>query len=294
MYTQRYFPERLDSSHTLSEAIERYLREVLPYKRPNTIIGQTQRLYWWQDRLGAYKLTEITPDKIHSCLDTLEPKYSAYTVNAYLSSLSRLLAVAVKNWNCLSLNSTIKVHRLPQPRGKTRFLSDEERAKLLAECKASKCPVLYTIVVLSLSTGCRKMEMLSLTWDDIDLSRRLIHICESKNGKPRTLPVTGLALELLQAMQSTNRDALVFPAPRGNKTHDIKMSWMCALKRAGIKNFRFHDLRHTTASYLAMGGTSLIDIAQILGHRDLSTTMRYAYLSQQHTRSILERMTSTL
>ena len=118
IYTQRYFPERIDSSHTLSEAIERYLREVLPYKRPNTIIGQTQRLYWWKDRLGAYKLTELTPDKINSCLDTLASKHSAYTVNAYLSSLSRLLTVAVKNWNWLSLNPTVKIRRLPQPRGR--------------------------------------------------------------------------------------------------------------------------------------------------------------------------------
>jgi integrase len=141
------------------------------------------------------------------------------------------------------------------------------------------------------------MELLALKWDDIALDRGTIHIRESKNGEPRSIPLTGVALELITELYSQHRNAgsdYIFPSRDGTKPLEIRRSWDEALRRAHIADFRFHDLRHTTASYLAMSGASLIDIAAILGHRDIKHTMRYAHLSQQHTRSILERMTSTL
>src|SRR5262249_9707170 len=146
--------------------------------------------------------------------------------------------------------------------GRVRFLSDEERQRLLESCKVSSNPYLYIIVVLALSTGARRGELLNLCWTDMDLKRGVLTFRETKNGETRIVPVTGYALDVLTQhtkIQRPNTD-LVFPNSKGKKPLAIRNAFENAMERADIKNFRFHDLRHTFASYLAMQGASLLDI----------------------------------
>jgi integrase len=175
-------------------------------------------------------------------------------------------------------------------------LSDDERRRLLAACKASTNPYLYTAVVLALATGARKMELLSLTWRDVDLQRDMIVLQETKNRERRTLPLTGYAWELMRQHSTTRRadTELVFPGPSGKKPLGIRDAWNNAVKRAGIIDFTFHDLRHSAASYLAMNGASLAEIAEILGHKTLSMVKRYAHLSEAHTAGVVARMNAKI
>ena len=113
---------------------------------------------------------------------------------------------------------------------------------------------------------------------------------ETKNGERRRVPIVGPALEALRAHAKVRRldSPLVFPGRTG-KPAELRKAWVKALREAGIEDFRFHDLRHTTASYLAMSGASPGEIAEILGHKTLHMVKRYAHLSESHTRSVLER-----
>jgi integrase len=113
----------------------------------------------------------------------------------------------------------------------------------------------------------------------------MIILDDTKNGESRILPLVGHVLEVM--CQHAQHSDWVFPSQCGTKPADIRKGWENAVERASIEDFRFHDLRHTAASYLAMQGCSLIEIAEILGHRDLSMTKRYAHLSTNHLRGVL-------
>jgi integrase len=213
-----------------------------------------------------------------------------------MRTLSHAFSVATREWGWLEANPLRRVQYLPEPRGRVRYLDDDERRRLLEACQASTNRMLHTIVVLALATGCRKMELLSLTWPQVDMQRAMITLHHTKNGECRSIPVTGPALDVMQAHARVRRidTTLVFPRADGRQPIDIRYSWYEALGQAGIDDFRFHDLRHSAASYLAMNGASLVEIASILGHRQLSMVQRYAHLSEAHTRDVLNRMTTAV
>jgi integrase len=202
------------------------------------------------------------------------------------------LTVAVTEWGWLDDSPMRKVTKPKEPRGRVRFLSDQERHQLLEACQASRNPYLHTIVVLALATGARRGELLGLRWPDVDLKRATLTFQETKNGERRAVPLTGQALTLMQQYAKVRRlnTVLVFPDATGKKPGGIREAFEGAVKRAGIVDFRFHDLRHTAASYLAMSGASLAEIAEVLGHKTLAMVKRYAHLSEAHTRGVVERM----
>ena len=109
---------------------------------------------------------------------------------------------------------------------------------------------MYTIVILALSTGARRGELLSLHWSDVDLKRGMLTFRETKNGETRTVPLTGYALDVLTHHTKRRRldTTLVFPDSTGRRPVGIREAFEYAVKRAGIRNFRFHDLRHSVAS----------------------------------------------
>ena len=185
-----------------------------------------------------------------------------------------------------------RVARGPESRGRVRSLSDDERRRLLDECRQSANRYLYPVVLLALSTGARRGELLSLTWPQADLSRALIVLHETKNSDRRVLPLAGPALAAVRELAKVRRldTALVFPRENGQVPVDITGAFNSAVERAGMEDFRFHDLRHSCASYLAMSGASLAEIAEVLGHRTLLMVRRYAHLSEAHTAGVVARM----
>jgi integrase len=192
-----------------------------------------------------------------------------------------------------------RVTKPKEPRGRVRFLSDDERAHLLDACRSSRCPYLYAVVVLALSTGMRHGEIMNLRWSDVDLLKGRIILHDTKNGERRNVPLTGHAHHEMEKLSKVRRidTALVFPNTNfGEKArpYEIRKSWNTALKKAEIEDFRFHDLRHSTASYLAMNGATLSEIAEVLGHKTLQMVKRYAHLSEAHTASVVRAMNDRL
>jgi integrase len=185
-----------------------------------------------------------------------------------------------------------KVSKPKEPRGRVRFLSEEERQRLLTACQVSRNPHLYIVVVLALSCGARKGELVSLRWPDVDLKRGTLTFHQTKNGERRAVPLAGQALALMREHAKVRRldTTLVFPNATGKRALGIREAFEGVVERAGIVDFRFHDLRHTFASYLAMNGASLLEIAEVLGHKTLAMVKRYAHLCEAHTRGVVERM----
>jgi integrase len=219
-------------------------------------------------------------------------KRSPPTVNRYLAALSHACGVAVKEWGWLEENPLRKVSKLKESRGRTRFLLDDERAQLLKACQQSDNAYLYPIVVIALSTGMRKSEILNLKWQDIDLDKGAIILHETKNGERRRVPLQHIALENIKQHGKVRnlKCDYVFPSHKTCQPIDIRAPWEKALKDAQIENFRFHDLRHSAASYLAMNGASLAEVAEVLGHKTLQMVKRYAHLSEAHTSAVVSRM----
>ena len=138
-------------------------------------------------------------------------------------------------------------------------------------CKASTCALLYPVVVVAISTGMRRGEILGLHWSQVDLIRERITLYETKNGDRRGVPLAAVALTLLRALHENRRidTELVFPSPRVDRPIQFEKAWKAALAEAGICDFRFHDLRHCAASYLVMNGASLAEVGDILGHKSV-------------------------
>ncbi|WPL15579.1 Integrase [Thiorhodovibrio winogradskyi] len=307
----RHFKTIKSRRHTLADLIDRYIRDVLPRpprksKRPRSsrsISIITSQLQWWRDELGAYILADVTPAKIVEARDKLSrtvkrdgTPMSPSTVVRYMAPLSHAFGVAVREWGWIDDSPMRKVERPAEPDGRVRFLSDDERESLLGACRGSRNPWLYLAVLLALSTGMRKSELTGLRWPDVDFKNARITLRETKNGEIRVVPLTGQALALLKDHAKIKRldTDLVFPGqarpPKPVQPMDFRAAWDAALKRAEIQDFHFHDLRHTTASYLAMNGASLAEIAEVLGHKTLAMVKRYAHLSEAHTASVVERM----
>lgn len=296
---RRYFKTTEAKKHTLADAIDRYAKQIFPNK-PKSKRDQTTQLNWWKNSIGKYVLADITPALISEFRDQLsqgttirKSLRTPATVNRYLAILSHVFTIASKEWGWIEENPLRKITKMKEPRGRVRFLSDDERERLLAAAKESESSYLYLVIVLLLSTGARKMEILGLKWQNVDLHRGIITLHETKNGERRILPITGLALTLLKEHAKIKRidTDLLFPSNTNPKQPiDIRTPFETSLKRAEITDFRFHDLRHSAASYLAMNGASLAEIAEVLGHKTLQMVKRYAHLSEAHTTKVVARM----
>jgi integrase len=299
---RRYFKTKEAQRRTLAELVDRYTRDVIPRKGP-WARDQAKQLAWWRTELGTRTLADVTPAVIAEARDKLAREVtvrggprSPSTVVRYLAALSHAFAVAVKEWGWLEDSPLRKVAKPKEPRGRVRFLSDDERARLLEACQKSESPDLYAAVVLSLSTGARRMEILGLRWGQADFARRAITLLETKNGEIQSLPLVGHAFDLMVERAKVRRidTDLVFPGRKRNWPIDLRTPFETAVKRASIEDFRWHDLRHSAASYLAMNGATLAEIAEVLGHKTLAMVKRYAHLSQAHTTRVVESMNAKI
>lgn len=217
---------------------------------------------------------------------------SKSTCNRYLATLSHLMNLCVKQWEWALENPARKISREKEPRERTRFLTSEERTRFLEACRISDNPYLFTFVVLLLSTGGRYNEIRCLKWTDVDLHQGKIIITKSKNTDMRSIPIRGLALELLRdlAHQSSSLGYL-FPSEEKSKPLELRRAFRTAIKRAGLTNFRGHDCRHSYSTEMLAQGLSLGEIGHLLGHRSVSQTRRYAHLVESRSIDAVSKMT---
>jgi integrase len=295
----RHFKTVESKRHTVGEMIDRYISRVLPLKDSYQQSIQKTQLEWWKKKIGSYTLADATSSLItefrYELLDGethMSSKRAPATVNRYLAALSHCFTICVNEWEWLDDSPMRKVGKCKEPRGRIRFLSNDERERLLDACKESPNHLLYPIVVIALSTGARQGEILSLKWEQVDLRRKTIILYKTKNNEVRTLSLVEHALNEVRKLNKVrNIDTdLLFPGRKRNQPIDIRAAWGKALEKAEVSDFRFHDLRHSAASYLAMSGATLTEIADILGHKTLQMVKRYSHLTEQHTSKVVSKM----
>lgn len=301
----RYSNQVEAKKKTLSDAIDRYVREELP-KKPKSYDQQLRQLNWFKEKLGYRYLIDVSPAVISEVKGKFltedarggEPR-KPQTWNRYHAIISCVLQMCCGEWQWVEYNAARRVKREKEGKGRVRFLSDDERDKLLAACKVSRCKHLYPSVVLALATGMRSAEVRYLTWNDIDLSKGVIILRDTKNKETRRVSLRGFALEIMREHAKVRQlgTPWIFPGEFSAKTGKpvtLREAWIEAREAAGIPEFRFHDLRHSCASYLAMNGASLLEIAEVLGHKTLVMVKRYSHLAETHTAGVVERMNNKI
>lgn len=246
------------------------------------------------------------------------------TVNRDLAALKAAISKAVE-WEFLEQHPLAKVKASKEDSGGiVRYLSETERVALLAALKQREhnkkaerengntwrrdrnYPTLPNLddqaffdhlqpcIIVSLNTGLRQGELLSLSWSDVNLSGQQLAIkgANAKSGKTRHIPLNSDAMTTLNQwrQQSSAKNELVFPSAKGKKIVEIKTAWAKLLKDAKIEHFRWHDMRHDFASRLVMAGIDLNTVRELLGHADLKMTLRYAHLAPEHKAAAVEKL----
>lgn len=275
---------------------------------------RVQRLGWWNTQVGTVTLQDLSDDHAHAAIEKLAGQSSRYyagddadgrpiyrakkkplapaTLNRYTASLAAVITWAIKKRIAPRgyVHPLRTIERRPENNEKLRFLSDTESEALLQACKAAAWPKLHVLVLMALTTGARKGELLGLKWSDLDLSERVAYVGRTKNGQPRVLPLLPAVAEELEGFKA-GATSLVFPSRRNPKTaFAFEPMFHAALKTAHIKAVTFHTLRHSCASRLAKSNATLLEIADVLGHRQLAMTKRYAHLTTGHKAKLIDRV----
>lgn len=207
------------------------------------------------------------------------------TVNRELATLKTMFTKAVL-WGKLQENITKNVRFLNEPKGRLRFLEQEEIIKILANCNKRLRP----IVVLALNTGMRRGEILGLKWHDVDFKRNIMTLLDTKNGEKREVYMNEQVKTALIRVPKHLESAYIFCNTHGKPYHDIRKSFFAVLEKSSIKDFHFHDLRHTFASQLVMSGVDINTVRELLGHKDIRMTLRYSHLSPSYKRGAIDSL----
>lgn len=211
---------------------------------------------------------------------------SPATVNRALSCLKSLFNKAIAWEKFEGPNPVCKVKLLKENNKRLRYLEKEEIARLLSVCDESLKPV----VIIALNTGMRLSEILYLKWQDVDFKRGIIYLLKTKSGDKREIPMNELVEAALKSIRKHPTSEYIFYHRDGSPRKTVRKSFTTALKKADIINFRFHDLRHTFASHLVMAGIDLNTVRELLGHADLTMTLRYAHLSPDHKKKAVDAL----
>jgi len=214
-------------------------------------------------------------------------KIKIASLNRELQWVKKIFSLAVE-WGWLTENPAQKIKYLKGETHRTRFLQNDEISRLIE----TSVDYLKPIIITAISTGMRLGEILSLRWKDVDFEHGFLRVEKTKNGESREIPINSYLAETLQGMvESRKLGNYVFSKETGEKRLYVEDCFKSALRRAGIEDFRFHDLRHTAASLYASRGCDLITLQHLLGHKSIQMTMRYAHLlpsSHEKTRKIMQ------
>jgi integrase len=214
----------------------------------------------------------------------LGEKVGPATINREMATLKHALSKAVE-WKLLrktAREELVAIKKYQEPSGRLRYLSGPAEAdRLLTACEDSLKPVVLT----ALHTGMRKEELLSLTWEAVDMTHGFIRLKQTKNGTARAFPFNETLWSLFSGLRTKQDGPWVFHDAGGHRWNDIRHPFEQACEGAGLTDFHFHDLRHTFASWLIMRGVALATLSNLLGHTSPTMTLRYAHLSPKHLTS---------
>ncbi len=246
---------------------------------------------------GNCQLRKITPMFIEEWQTERLTKNMPATVNRQLATLKHMFTKA-EEWGITSediIRKVRKVKLLPENNKRLRYLAKDECYALIEACGSSSVLHLKPIVITAINTGMRKEELLSLEWDKhIDFENNLILLDKTKSGKRREIPINKTLRETLQRIIIKMNSPYVFTDNNGKRFKDVKKSFKTACAKAGIKDFRFHDLRGTCCSHLVMAGVDLVTVKELMGHQSLAMVLRYVGLAPNHKAKAVELLDNAL
>ncbi len=274
-----YIDTTLAQKSTLSDLIELYIKQVLPSLRGCS--ADTIRLNAIKVRpICRLALTALTPKVLADYRDQRLKQVSAGTVIRELSYISSIINHGRREWGINIENPVKLVRKPPTPQGRNRILDEAEKCRLLQQLQPTRQnrrnPWMPSLVELALETAMRRGELLSLRWEYVDLTRRVAYLPMTKNGDSRSVPLSSGAAKVLQSLPR-NLDGRVFPI----EAQTVAAAFMRAVKRAGVKDFHFHDLRHTAITNLAGKLSNVIELSAVSGHKTLSMLKRYTHLKAE-------------
>jgi integrase len=268
----------------LMPMVERYVEEVTPTKK-----GESQERYranqFRKSKLADMQLDKITGEVVAQYRDTRLKEVSANTVRLELAFLSVVFEQCRKEWG-LAVSNPVRQIRMPKPgKPRQRRLEAGEEDALLAECRNSRAYYLHSFVVLAIETGMRSGEMLAMRWEHVNLTNRTVFLPDTKNGSPRTVPLSTRALNAIHALPRALNGRLFTSG-----YHSIHNAFQLAVTKAQkthadsntfLKGLRFHDLRHEAVTRLFEKGLNPIEVGMVSGHKTLSMLQRYTHLRSE-------------
>ena len=296
VYINRAKSDRL----LLGDALDRYLREVSPTKKPTTASAERHKAKAVKNFFSDFSLAAISPDLVAEYRDTrLEDGKSPSTVRLELALLSHLFTIAIKEWRIgLTYNPVANIRKPSPGKGRDRRITLQEEKILIKACTDHSNPMLGWIVRTALHTGMRAGEIKSLTRQQVNLSKRVVLLTETKNGSARMVPLTQEATSVLhEALEHPIRPLdtdLIFWGEPGRdgkrRPYEFRPAWRRALQLAGITELRFHDLRHEAVSRLVEAGLGDQEVAAISGHKSMQMLRRYTHLRAEDLVGRLDEM----
>lgn len=258
-------------SQSLLDLLDRYEREITSKKRGADRERFKLRVIR-RHALSKTQLSGISSAMLAAYRDDRLAEVSQATVRRELALLSHVFEIARKEWG-VPMENPVKLIRLPSPaKARERRLTEEEFKAFWKAVESARASWLKPFVILAIETGMRRGELLKLRWADVDLLRSTARLDLTKNGHGRTVPLTPLATQTLQALPRSA--AIVFPLTEVA----VRQSWMRLVERAGLRDFRLHDLRHEAISRFFELGLGVPEVALVSGHRDVRMLTRYTHL----------------
>jgi len=277
-------------NHAFNELSEEYLKwaeRQRGYRQKRLVVNQMK------DRFGQYPLRRFDTRILEGYQsERLQEGKKPATINRHIATLKHMIHKAV-DWDMVeeeTLKRVRKAKLLEENNRRLRFLSNEECRTLINACDKHLKPV----VITALNTGARKEEILGLKWDNVDLKHGFILLDHTKNGERREVPINQTLRDILSGIIRRVDVPYVFYDPKtGKRYSNLQRSFVSACNRAKIRDFRFHDLRHSFASQLVMAGVDITTVKELLGHKTLTMTLRYAHLAPSHKVKAVEILDQT-
>lgn len=311
------FPNRKAQKLTVNEIIDKYIAYELPKKTPKMQKEFLNSLNWYKQEIGSLHLASVTSSILVDCREKLAKKQkeipiknkdsknkkpriidetiSPATVNRYMTYMRVVFAYCVNDLDIIDVNPMAKVKKLSEKNERKRYLEQKEINKLLEQC-LKKDYELFLCVLIALLTGARKSEILKLTWGTVDLENKMLYFLDTKNGTDRGIPIHEYLYNELKNFKESSKvrrlkNDYIFKAENGSpKESLIGKIFPKVVEACGIDDFRFHDLRHTGASWQAMNGTSQPITQKTLGHKSPAMTNRYSHLRDDILRPTINQV----
>ncbi|MBI4849119.1 MAG: tyrosine-type recombinase/integrase [Nitrospirae bacterium] len=272
----RFFESSKLKQITFDQMVEKYLEQYEKQRDART--AKTLKPFF-----SGLTLSQISPKVIGEYRRKRLEKVKPATVYQELALMRRMFNVAIKEWEWLNHNPVSKLSfSVGNRNARDRWLSDEEEKKLV---EAATNPWwLRNCLVVAMHTGMRRGEILNLKWQDVSFDRKTVAVVKSKNGEKRTIPMSKTVFDTLNSIKVKHISGGIFPISGWS----LRQAFDNTVEKAGIENFRFHDLRHTFATRLVQNGVGIYKVKELLGHKTILITMRYAHHYPESLRSSVE------